>query len=143
MAIKAESVEQFSLEVIFPSSNYEAAMPKLHRHVTAAEVLEESFYSGAYMQNTIQGKKNGKGDLMGSPMAWDCRHGAALPCSTAMMFVSLLSAIPLKDKHTEKRIHFKGYIFQMSAWRLQLSLSFLPIPIRPMQRSFVALMKTI
>lgn len=43
MAIKAESVEQFSLEVIFPSSNYEAAMPKLHRHVTAAEVLEESF----------------------------------------------------------------------------------------------------
>lgn len=40
---------------------------------------------------------------MGSPMAWDCRHGAALPCSTAMMFVSLLSAIPLKDKHTEKK----------------------------------------
>lgn len=60
MAIKAESVEQFSLEVIFPSSNYEAAMPELHRHVTAAEVLEESFYTGAYMQNTIQGKKTGK-----------------------------------------------------------------------------------
>lgn len=67
MAIKAESVEQFSLEVIFPSSNYEAAMPELHRHVTAAEVLEESFYTGAYMQNTIQGKKTGKVIWWGVP----------------------------------------------------------------------------
>lgn len=80
---------------------------------------------------------------MGSPMAWDHRHGAALLCSTAVIFVSLLSAIPLRDKYEEKRIHFEGYNFQMFAWRLQLSWSFLMIPIRPMQRSFVALMKTI
>lgn len=57
MAIKAESVEQFSLDVIFPSSNYEAAMPELHRHMTAAEVLAESFYTGAYIPNIIQGKQ--------------------------------------------------------------------------------------
>lgn len=80
---------------------------------------------------------------MRSPMAWNHRHGAALSRSTAVLFASLLSAVPLKDKRTVKRIHFEGYSFQMFAWSLQLSLSFLLIPIRPMQRSFVALMKTI
>ena len=60
MAIKAESVEQFSLEVIFPSSSYEDAMPELHRHVIAFEVLAESFYTGASVQNAVQGKQMGK-----------------------------------------------------------------------------------
>lgn len=107
MAIKAESVEQFSLEVIFPSSNYEAAMPELHRHVTAAEVLAETFYTGKHSEHN-SGETDEKCGLMGSPTAWDHRHGAALPCSTTVIFVSSLSAIPLKDKHKEKRIPLKA-----------------------------------
>lgn len=79
MAIKAESVEKFSLEVIFPSSNYEAAMPELHRHVTAAEILAESFLHWCLHSEQNSGKTNVECGLMGSPMAWYHRHGAALP----------------------------------------------------------------
>lgn len=60
MAIKAESVKHSSLEAIFPSSNYKEAMPELHRHVIAFEVLAEYFYAGASIQNTVQGKQMGK-----------------------------------------------------------------------------------
>lgn len=35
---------------------------------------------------------------MGSPLAWGCGHKATIPCFTAAVFVSLLSAISLKDK---------------------------------------------
>lgn len=57
MAIKAESVERFSLEMIFPSSNYEEAMPELRGHVIAFEILAEPFYTGASIQNAVQGKQ--------------------------------------------------------------------------------------
>lgn len=47
---------------------------------------------------------------MGSPLAWGCGHRATIPCFTAAVFVSLLSAISLKDKFLKK-----GYIWKATA----------------------------
>lgn len=44
---------------------------------------------------------NGEGGLMERLLAWDCRHRATIPRftnTTAVVFVSLLSAISLKGK---------------------------------------------
>lgn len=143
MAIKAESVEQFSLEVIFPSSNYEAAMPELHKAHWLLQKFLQIFLHWCLYSEHSSGKTSGEYGLMGSPTAWDHRHGVALPCSTTVIFVFAICHSSERQTHIKKRIHFEGYSFQMFAWRLQLSLSFLLVPIRPMQRSFVALMKTI
>jgi len=35
-------------------------MPEIHRHVITFEVLAESFYAGASIQNAVQGKQMGK-----------------------------------------------------------------------------------
>lgn len=35
-------------------------MPELHRHVIAFEVLAETSYTGASVQNAVQGKQMGK-----------------------------------------------------------------------------------
>lgn len=105
MVIKAESVEQFSLEVIFPSSNYEVAMHELHRHVTAAEVLAE--HCCLHPEHS-SGKTSGEGDLMGSPMSWDHRHGAAPPCYCDICFFAICHS-------SERQTHRKNDILKARA----------------------------
>lgn len=46
---------------------------------------------------------------MGRPLTWDCRHRVLYSHSTAVVFVSLLFAISLKDKQK------KGYNWKATA----------------------------
>lgn len=77
---------------------------------------------------------------MGRPLAWDCRQMATIPCSTAVVFVSLLSAVSLKGK--QKKDTF-GRLLLPNGCLEATALSCLLIPVRQTQRNFVALMKTI
>lgn len=96
-------------------------MPQLHRHVIAFEVIAETFYTGASVQNAVQGKQMGKVVWWGDP--WP---RTAITASAAVVSVSLLSAISLKGKqkkHVWKATASKwlpgGYIFDcLFSWCL-------------------------
>lgn len=78
---------------------------------------------------------------MGSPLAWGCGHRATIPCFTAVVFVSLLSAISLKGK--SKKDTFGRLQLPNGCLEATTCFVFSPDSYRPMQRNFVALMKTI
>lgn len=112
-------------------------MPQLHSHVIASEILAESFYAAASIQNTLQGKQMGKVVWWGVPWPGTVNTGILFPALLLWYFSFAVCKWP------KTWIRLECCSFQMAAWRLQLWLSFLLIPIRRTQRNFVALTKII
>lgn len=110
MAIKAESVEQFSLEVIFPSSNYEAAMPELHKaHWLLQKFLQIFFtlvliFRTQFRENKWEIWSDGESHSLGS-QTWGC-SSLFYYCDICLCYLSFLW-----KTNTQK----KGYILKATA----------------------------